>query len=120
MDKSTDILPGPDEPGAMGVFGRLAQVTGAKTKAELGRALGMELKAIWAAMKRQGVPYPQIVDKIHPKEWEYVFHGRRSSYALPLAEAIKAVEAAGLAVISRSAIPAPAAPPGAERKGSHP
>lgn len=60
----------------------MAQITGAKTKAELGRALGMELKAIWAAMKRGGVPYPQIVDKIPPADWEYIFRGTRSAPTL--------------------------------------
>lgn len=113
-------MPGPDEPGAMGVFGRLALVTGSKSKAELGRALGMQLKAIWAAMDREKPPYPHIVDRIPPGEWEYVFTGRRSSVALPLQEAIKAVEAAGLAVVSRSAIQAAQAAPEPLAKGPTP
>jgi hypothetical protein len=96
----------------------LALITGAKNKAELGRALDMKLKAIWAAMDRGGVPYPQIVDKIQPGEWEYVFTGRRTPRALPLAEAIKAVEAAGLAVVSRSAIQAAPAAPRPQGEGS--
>ena len=76
----------------------MAQVTGAKTKAELGRALGMNLKAIWAAMDRKRVPYPHIVDKIPPREWEYVFTGRRASVALSHPEMMQALVDAGYRV----------------------
>ena len=97
VDKSKDILPGPDEPGANGVFGRLAQLYGCTKKVELGRVLGMQLKAIWAAIDRERIPYRHIVDKIPPEKWAYVFKGSEAGLPArpsevgtdPIASAIK-------------------------------
>ena len=100
-------MPSPEEPGAAGVFGRLAQLYACKSKADLGRVLGMQLKAIWAAMERGGVPYPQIVDKCPPEDWPYIFHGKPRRDVLETAAA--ELRAKGLRMILEP-LPAPEAP----------
>jgi hypothetical protein len=76
-DKSTGLFLPVEGQGANAILGRVALLYGCKTKADLGRTLGMSLKSIWAAIERESVPYPQIVDKCRPADWEFIFTGRR-------------------------------------------
>jgi hypothetical protein len=76
-DKSTGVFLPIEGQGAKPILGRIAHLYGCKTKADLGRVLGMSLKSIWAAIERESVPYPQIVDKCPPSDWEFIFTGRR-------------------------------------------
>lgn len=51
----------------------------------------MSLKSVWAAIDRESIPYPQIVDKLPPADWEFIFRGERSepSKSLSLEDALR-------------------------------
>lgn len=105
------------------ILDRIRALYDLPSDAAMARKLKIAPQDIPRFRKTGNTPYKQILNEVHPKEWEYVFHGRRSSYAQPLAEAIRHVEAAGLAVISKDALRSPAGPPapeGASPEGSYP
>jgi hypothetical protein len=85
------------------VFERIAELYGAPSDAAIGRKLGgLSNQAVYTYRKRNSIPYGHIIENCPAADWPYIFLGSALAVALPLQEAIRAVEAAGLAVVSRS------------------
>jgi hypothetical protein len=97
MDKSTSGIFFFDA-----VISRIKEIYGLEKDSEVARKIGLGRQDIYTYKKRKSIPFAYILENTPPQDWEFIFLGRRSARALPLREAIEAIEAQGLAVVSPS------------------
>jgi hypothetical protein len=95
------IFPGP-------VLARIAEKHGLKGDAAIGAFFGLSRQAIGNWRRRETIDFKLLLEKLPNEDLNWLFKGTPAglpaperSDGIPLPEAIKAVEAAGLAVVSR-------------------